>query len=293
MKAIITVFLLIFSSSSFAEDIALTVEQYDMLRNRAEISLLDSTQVPIGTVLRIHSKTGTCQVRITERVNNSLIGITEGCEAGIINPGMKLAYSPTPEWSAPIVSYEAPTQSTWDLKDRISLYIGHNLSRQLEGKVIANGSVKNLEGDTALSMGLNGRVYDFSPRVSLGVGLGYETPRTFDRATFSNNGVETKSGTIGYSPRLSIWSLSAQAEVNIIERLIGFGGMNISIPQLSNSPFDMTGDLGFQAGANYEVYPQVGIEALIKIQNMNLKNNIGETTDVSLAGLEVRGRYRF
>ena len=52
-------------------------------------------------------------------------------------------------------------------------------------------------------------------------------------------------------------------------------------------------DIGFQGGANYQLYPQIALEGLIKISNMNLRNEIGETTDVSLAGLEVRGRYSF
>ncbi|NQZ19747.1 MAG: hypothetical protein HRT44_10890 [Bdellovibrionales bacterium] len=78
-----------------------------------------------------------------------------------------------------------------------------------------------------------------------------------------------------------------------MDKLVGFGGFNVSIPLLSNSPFSMDGDIGFQAGANYQILPHVAIEGLIKISNMNLQNNIGETTDVSLAGLELRGRYNF
>ena len=289
--------MLIFSSNVLAEDIALTIEQYDSFRKTVSIGLLDSSQVPLGTKLRIHTKTGTCLVKITERVNDSLIGATEGCETGILNPGMKLAYSPDTNWdsSTPEISTTTnePSEFFATLQERVSVYVGHNFSRQLEGKVIADGSVKDLEGDTAFSLGANARVYDFNDRVSLGIGLGYETARTLDRETVTFNGTENTVGTIGYSPRLALWTLSAQAEAQVIDKLIGFGGLNYSIPLLSNSPFSMNGDLGFQAGANYQIFPQIALEGLIKISNMNLKNNIGETTDVSLAGLELRGRYSF
>ncbi len=98
---------------------------------------------------------------------------------------------------------------------------------------------------------------------------------------------------MGYSPRLSIWSLAVQGEARVMDDLTGFAGLNLSIPSLRNSPFRVGSDIGFQAGANYQLFPQVALEGLIKITNMNLKNDIGEETDVSLAGLEVRGRYSF
>ena len=290
---------------ALAEDIALTVEEYDLPRQRASLLVLDQSQVPLNTVIRVHSKTGTCEVRIIEKVNDHLIGATTGCEAGVINPGMKLAYSPTTTWEQPVaykpVPYE-PNQTTTnydapdmmdEILDRTTLFIGHNFSSELEGNVYANGSVKDLDGDTAFSMGIKARVYDFTDRVSLSTELGYETPRTFDQATFTTGNATVVQGTQGYSPRLTLWSLAAQGEFKLMDRLNAFGGLNLSIPTLRNSPFSMGSAIGFQGGANYQLLPQIALEGLIKITNMDLSNDMGETTDVSLAGLEIRGRYSF
>lgn len=302
MHKLVILFSLIFTTMAQANEIALTIEEYDSDRNRASILVLDSSQVPLQTTIRIHSKTGTCELTITERVNDHLIGATEGCENGVITPGMKLAYSNPNSWeNAPRVPAEESTSiAQYDtseifqkILDRTTVFVGHNFSGELEGNLIADGSVKNLDGDTAFSMGVKGRIYDFTHRLSLAAELGYETPRTLDQATFTVNGVETVAGTMGYSPRLSIWSLAVLGEAKLMDRMTGFAGINISLPSLSNSPFSIGSDIGFQGGANYQILPQVAIEGLVKITNMNLKNNLGETTDVSLAGLEIRGRYSF
>ncbi len=288
------------TNNALAKDISLTVEEYDFGRQRASILVVDSSNVPMGTTLRVHSKTGTCEVTITEKVNDHLVGITNGCEQGIITPGMKLAYSTDNNWDQPMrepaeisTSYDSPGL-TQDILQRTTLFIGHNFAGELEGNVYNDGSVKNLDGDTAFSLGIKGRVYDFTERLSLAVELGYETPRTLDRATFTSpTGVSTVGGTQGFSPRLSLWTLAVLGEARLMERLNGFMGLNLSLPSVSNSQFDISSDIGFQGGANYQLFPQIAVEGLIKITNMNLKNNIGQTTDVSLAGLELRGRYSF
>ncbi len=299
MPKILLLLLLVFATSAQAKDIALTVEEYDLPRNRASILVLDSSQVPLGTTLRVHSKTGTCEVTIVEKVNDHLIGKTVGCEAGVISPGMKLAYS-TPAWEQPIRTPTSQVQTSYDspdlmseILDRTTVYIGHNFSGELEGNVYADGSQKNLDGDTAFSMGIKGRLYDFTDRLSFAVELGYETPRTLDRVTYTNNGAETTGGTIGYSPRLSLWTLAFLGQAKLVDRINGFAGLNLSIPSMDNSPFDTRSDIGFQGGANYQILPNIALEGLIKITNMNFKNDIGQTTDVSLAGLELRGRYSF
>lgn len=298
MNRLITLLTLLLVSPLWAADIALTVEEYDGLRQRASILVKDNSMVPLGTILRIHSKTGTCQIRITEQVNDHLIGMTTGCETGVIIAGMNLAYSPA-AWEAPrnmasevTTSYDTPDRID-EILQRTTVHVGHNFSRQLEGNVYGDSRMKNLTGDTALSFGVKGRVYDFTDRISLATELAYETPRTLDQATFVTNSSTYSGGTIGYSPRLSLWSLAAQGEAKLIDGLIGFAGLNFSIPSLRNSPFRATTDLGFQAGANYQILPRVAIEGLIKITNMNLKNDIGQQTDVSLAGLELRGRFNF
>ena len=40
----------------------------------------------------------------------------------------------------------------------------------------------------------------------------------------------------------------------------GFAGINISIPSVSNSPFSMSGDIGFQGGANFQVLPNIDVK---------------------------------
>ena len=308
MSRVLVLLFFLVPAISFAEQISLTIEDYDFGRQRASILVMDQTEVPLGTVLRVHSKTGTCNVKLTEKVNDHLIGITRGCGPGVIKPGMKLAYSTPNSWEAPVE--RAPAQEFRDdtstvstnynspdiiaeILDRTTVFIGHNFASELEGNVYSDGSVKDLDGDTALSIGIKGRVYDFTDKVSLSTELGYETPRTFDQATYTNNQGTTVLGTNGFSPRLSMWSLAIMGELKAMEKMNAFAGINFSIPSLSNSPFSMSGDLGFQGGANYQLLPNIALEGLIKITNMNLKNNIGQTTDVSLAGLELRGRYSF
>lgn len=305
MRQFLTLITVLFSVFAQAEDIALTIEEYDVPRNRASILVLDSSQVPLETVLRVHTKTGTCEVTIIEKVNDHLIGSTSGCEQGVITPGMKLAYSTPNSWEQPTTrSYASDDSSqistTYDspgvmqeILSRTTVYLGHNFSRELEGNVNADGSLKNLSGDTAFSMGLKGRLYDFTDRLSLAAELGYQTPRTLDSITRNSNGVQTVGGTMGYSPRLSMWSLAVLGQAQVLDRVQAFAGLNISLPSLSNSPFSIQSDLGFQGGANYQLFPHIALEGLIRILNMNLRNNIGETTDVSLAGLEIRGRYSF
>ena len=300
MAKFVGLFAILFSLNLFAEDISLTIEEHDTDRNRASILVLDSSQVPLGTIFRVHSKTGTCEITITERVNDHIIGKTAGCEQGVITPGMKLAYSQPNSWEEPARTPSSEVATSYDssdlmdeILDRTTVFIGHNFSSQLEGNVYADGNLRNLDGDTAFSFGIKGRIYDFTDRLSLSAELGYETPRTLDQVTSVQNGSKTVVGTQGYSPRLSLWSLSVLGEAQLLERLNAFAGLNYSIPSLSNSPFRIGGDIGFQAGTNYQLYPQIAIEGLIKITNMNFKNDIGQTTDVSLAGLELRGRYSF
>ena len=303
MYSIVSLFIFLLASTfAGAKDVALTIEELDNVRQRASLMVVDQTEVPLNTVFRVHGKTGTCKIRITEKVNDHLVAATQGCDTGIIRPGMKLAYTTTDDFPARTpqstesqlnTSYKQPTLIN-KILERTSVFVGHNFATELEGNVRADGSERNLSGDTALSMGLRGRVYDFSPRFSLAAELGYESPRTFDQATFTNpDGFTQTLGTRNYSPRLAMWSLAALAEAKVMERMVAFGGLNLTIPLLSNSPFSMESRLGFQGGAFYKLLPNVAIEGLIKISNMALENNIGETTDVSVAGLEVRGRYFF
>ena len=179
------------------------------------------------------------------------------------------------------------------LKDRISVYLGHNFTNDLEGKVLANGSVKDLGGDMAFTMGVQGRVYDISPRLGIVVGIGHEFNRTFDEATTIVNNTEVRAKPPTGNPKVRIWSLYTQVEASVMKRLKAFGGINFSLPVANGVYLDFDGDIGFQAGAAYEVIRNLDIEGLIKITNMDLNNRQGETTDVSLAGVELRGRYTF
>ncbi len=292
-------------SLSFGEDISLTIEEYDVIRQKASILVLDSSQVPLNTVLRVHSKTGTCEVKITEKVNDHLIGETRGCNESTITPGMKLAYSPVQVWEQPSTpTYREPAEisTTYnsndtmrEILDRTTFYMGHNFASKLEGNVGApgNASISDLEGDTALSLGIKGRFYDINPRISLAAEIGYESPRTLDRATYTTAGSTTEQGTVGFSPRLVLWHVAVLGQFAVMDRMNAFGGINISLPSVDHAPFSMSGDLGFQGGANYRIIPNVAIEGLVKIMNMDLRNNLGQTNNVSLAGVELRGRYFF
>jgi hypothetical protein len=301
MRLLISLICVCLGLSAWANDISLTVEQYDSLRQRASIKVMDTSQVPLNTILRVHGKTGTCEIRVIEQVNDHLIGATTGCDNGVLNPGMNLAYSQPNAWEKPSfepAAYRSQTQhqgpSTMaDILDRTSIFIGHNFSRQLEGNVYSDGSARDLRGGTALTLGVKGRVYDFTDRLALAVELGYESPRTLDRETRLTDEGLIDGGTIGYSPRLSLWSLAVLGEAKVMDGMTGFLGGNLTLPNLSNSPFSIGSGIGFQAGVNYEVWDKVLIEGLVNIRNMSLRNDIGQTTDVSLAGFELRGRYNF
>ncbi len=287
--------------AAISNDISLTVDQYDDIRQRAFINVLDTTQVPMGTKFRVHGKTGTCEIRVIERINNHLVGETTGCGGGVLNPGMNLAYSEPNPWDRPTFEpapYQTATEYSSpglmaEILDRTSVFVGHNFSRQMEGNVYSDGSVRDLRGGTALSLGVKGRVYDFTDRINLAVELGYESPRTLDTETVNNNGTLIDQGTLGYSPRLSLWSLAVQGEARIMDGMNGFLGANLSFPTLRNSPFSIGSGIGFQGGANYQIWESIAIEGLVKISNMNFRNDLNQDINVSLAGFELRGRYSF
>lgn len=307
MLKVLSLICFMLPSLAFGEDISLTVEEYDVVRQKASILVVDSSQVPLNTVLRVHSKTGTCEVKITEKVSDHLIGETRGCNESTITPGMKLAYSPVQTWERPATTmepYREPTEisTSYDsedtmrmILDRTTFYMGHNFATQLEGNVGTrnNSSISNLEGDSSLSLGIKGRFYDFTPKFSIAGELGYESPRTLDKGTYTSATGSNEQGTIGFSPRLVLWHVAVLGQFAVMDRMNAFGGINISLPSVDHAPFSLSGDLGFQAGANYRIIPNVAVEGLVKIMNMNLRNNLGQTNDVSLAGLELRGRYFF
>ena len=290
------------SLPAMAEDYFLTIAQYDLLRERATISLSDQAKVPNGTILRVHGKQGSCTLKVTDRVNNQLIAKTKECGTEILKPGMRLTYTSNADADWPqegrFLAGETETSNDYDkysemIKDRISFFLGYNFSSNLEGKVRADGSVRNLTGTSAFSMGLLGRVYDINPQIGISAGLGYETNRSFDEGTFVQDGATFVAPIPGNDPELTIWALYAQVDAKLMDRLSAFGGLNFSIPSIKKVPWSTSGDIGFQAGAGYEVFPKLNVEGLIKITNMNLENEIGETTDISLSGLEVRARYTF
>ena len=299
---ILTLFI---SFGALASTVSLTVQQYDSLRNRVAILVHNDANIPMGTNIRVHSRSGTCVVKVLERVNSQIIGGTQNCPIGTLNSGMKLSFSfqqpqSTEDWIREPAytgtsNYEDDSSSDTLalIRDRISVYMGLSTASNIEGKVYSDGRLKNLEGDSAFSLGINGNIYKLSPKIGFTLGLGYESTRTFERGTKTQNGGTVTEG-FGHNPRLSMWTITSQIEGKPIEKLNVFGGLNFAIPNFSNSPiWSMSGDLGFQAGAAYEVYPNVDLEALVEITNLNLKNEAGETTDVSLNGLELRARYRF
>ena len=88
---------------------------------------------------------------------------------------------------------------------------------------------------------------------------------------------------------LSFFNLASLVEFKILENLDSFIGLNFNLPMITHSPFKLLGDMGFQGGAGYNVFKHIWLEALVKVNNMNLYNNRGEKRDVSLAGLELKG----
>ncbi len=175
--------------------------------------------------------------------------------------------------------------------NRTSFFMGHNFSDRLEGLFYADGSVKNVSTNTAFSMGVRGHIIDFmEKKIRLAMEMEYNTSRSLNPTSFKgSNGESPKI----FSPRLSFFSMASLAEFKIFQNLNSFVGLNFNFPTTSNGPFKIVGDMGFQAGASHNVFKHIWLEGLVKVNNMNLYNNRGEKRDVSLAGLEFRGRYSF
>lgn len=305
MRTLILILSLLIGYSAFAQDHFLRVTDYDPVNHRATLIMLDQSGLTAGTSLRIHTKMGTCLIKIKDVINESLVTETNDCSSAIMKTGMRLSYNMDslndwPEDDTPLVS-DNRSRISFDgdnsfmnlIRNRLSVHLGYNFASNAEGKAYADGRMKDLEGDSTLAFGVLGRIYNFNPFIGLTLGLGHDFARNFDRATVIQNNAEVVQSFNGSDPRISIWNLSVQVEAEIIPKLNAFGGLNYSLPSIQNSPWGISGDIGFQAGAGYEVYPQVDVEGLIRMTNMNLKNDIGETTDISLTGLEVRGRYTF
>ena len=187
-------------------------------------------------------------------------------------------------------SHDLPELFKKEFFNRTSFFIGHNLSNRLEGLFYSDGSVKNVGTNTAFSMGIKGRVIDFPENIRLAMEIEYNTSRSLNPTAFAEG--ENGSSRI-FSPRLSFFSMVSLMEFKISQDMDSFVGLNFNFPITSNSPFKLVGDLGFQIGASHNVYKHIWLEGLIKVNNMDLYNNRGEKRDVSLAGLELRGRYSF
>jgi len=325
--------LLFLGSFSQASQTLLTVTNYDSARQRATIQVSNDQTVVRGTKIRINTNSGSCIVEVTDQANDLLVTKAPNCSESVLRKGLQVAYgvpittntasapqeaedvskrrpawendSPAQNWPSEgkFTSGRVATAAGWGmlapLKDRISVYLGHNFSNDLEGKVTPSGEVKDLGGQTAFTLGVFGRVYNFSPKVGLSVGIGHDFMRTFDQATLISNNSEVRAPNPAGDTRISLWSLYTQAEVEVYDKIMVFGGINISIPRENDTPLKFSSDLGFQVGAAYEVFSQFMVEGLIKISNLNVENTslpenpAIEKTDVSLAGIELRGRYTF
>lgn len=311
----------------------LTVSNYDSIRQRATIKVSDTASgletdgrsVSLGSRLRVNTSSGQCIIEIAERVNSLLVAKTPECTDQILRTGLQLTYTPSnpgdsqfesedvanrkPAWQQDTPQEDWPSEGRFSsngrvataagwgpfapLKDRISVYLGHNFSNDLEGKVTSAGDVKDLGGQTAFTLGLQGRVYNFSPRLGLSVGVGHEFMRTFNEATVLTNNQEARGPVPFNDIKLSLWSLYTQVEVQVIPKLLAFGGINIAVPSANQETLSFGSDLGFQVGAAYELASQIMVEGLVKITNLNARLLAATPTDVSLAGIEVRGRYTF
>ncbi len=170
--------------------------------------------------------------------------------------------------------------------NRVSFFIGHNFSDRLEGLFYADGSVKNTGTNTAFSMGMRGHIYNLTENLRLSMEIGYNTSRSLNPTPFKST---DSSGVF----RLSFFNLVSLVEFKIFENLDSFAGLNFTFPITNPSLFGLAGDMGFQGGASYNLLEHIWLEGLVKVNNMNMRNNLGEKRDVSLAGLEIRGRYSF
>ena len=300
-------FFLIFSFPCWTLAVTLSVEDYDEIRQRVSLMNLDSERIPLESTFQIHGKTETCKITIIEQVNQRLIGETLNCDNGTITQGTELAYSQTNQWeqsqypqkegpiadsSSRITIQDENSDLLDEILSRTSFFIGHNLSNRLEGHIYNDGSLRNIHANTAFSFGARGRLYTFQNDIHIAMEIGYESSRSLNPTPFKDaNGAFSETNI--FAPRFSVFNLAALGEFQVSENLSSFAGINYNFPIVSQSPFDLNGDFGFQGGIGYRILSPIWVEGLIKVNNMNLENNMGETTNVSLAGFEFRGRYSF
>ena len=209
MRTLVLILSLLIGYSALAQDHFLRVTDYDPARHRATLIMLDQSGLSAGTSLRVHTKMGTCIIKIKDVINESLITETNDCNTTIMKTGMRLSYTMDNfnDWPAddtPIVS-DNRSRFSFDgdnsfmnlIRNRLSVHLGYNFASNAEGKVYADGSVKDLEGDSTLSFGVLGKIYNFNPFIGLTLGIGHDFARNFDRATVIQNSASRASYSSG------------------------------------------------------------------------------------------------
>lgn len=194
-------------------------------------------------------------------------------------------------------SYAGSISQTWDydrvekeLLDRSHVDIGYNFSNLMEGTVTDNAghALKDLSSQGALRIGGH-FTYLYLPKYfSLSVGLGYESPRRLNW----NNSVNGGIALLNPEQRLSFWELNTLVHLDLPWFWEAYGGINQTIPLLSNRNATMKGNVGFLAGANYWWTRNLSTGLVYRINNFSYQT-LGQSNEMSLSGLELRVNLKF
>lgn len=170
------------------------------------------------------------------------------------------------------------TAPEWSPKlDGVSAVVSYDFADQVK----VGGD--KLDTEKSLILGAQYEFAQFYPGVSWQVGGMYEFKKEIDKT----DGI-----------KYQLWTAVAEVVGQLTDKVKVFGGVNYNRPSLSNLPgFKLKGDIGYQAGASYEINKNFAMDVRYRIVNMKLTgtNEFGEgvSEKTKSEGLLFSGRYMF
>jgi hypothetical protein len=159
--------------------------------------------------------------------------------------------------------------------------------------VAANAGVRVVGGySLADKVDTSGFSFTYTGAAFLGAEYVMPLNKSFDLG-FGGNYVFGRS-TAGTTSTLSFIDLLANAYYNVSDKIYVLGGLNYSIPSVSNAPASVTygGKLGVQVGAGYKVANNISVEAAYRVLGFDATVS-GTNVVYSVNGLEVAAKYAF
>ena len=121
--------------------------------------------------------------------------------------------------------------------------------------------------------------------ISIVGGLTYELSREISKLKINN-----QTQNLATKPSLAFWDFYGNVQLNVMERLAAFGGLNYAIPLEKNFGDDKAkSGIGYQIGATVKLTSQLGIDGIYRWINFKTSN----IDEIDLDGFMVRGQYIF